>query len=248
MPTEGVLKKETPKAQETRKKILQTAMDLFIERGFAQTTMREIAHSAGLALGAAYYYFSSKEAIVMEFYVESQEEVAQKVREACKDLPDLKGRLHMTLKTQFDYFKPYRKFFGVLSRIAAEPSHPLSPFSKETESIREKSIQVFKEVLDQSKIKIPSDLLPHLPRLLWLYHMGIIFFWLHDELPGQIKTEVLLEQSLEIFIRLIRISRYPFMGSLRGAVIGLLDKMTFEPRPVEPLILAEPMEKTKAHE
>ena len=36
----------------------------FRERGFEQTTMRDIAGRAGVSLGAAYYYFASKEAIV----------------------------------------------------------------------------------------------------------------------------------------------------------------------------------------
>jgi AcrR family transcriptional regulator len=30
--------------------------------------MRDIAREAGMALGAAYYYFESKDAIVMAFY------------------------------------------------------------------------------------------------------------------------------------------------------------------------------------
>ena len=51
----------TPKAEETRRRILAAALDLFQERGFAETTMRDIARNAGVATGAAYYYFPSKE-------------------------------------------------------------------------------------------------------------------------------------------------------------------------------------------
>ena len=35
----------------------EAALDLFQERGFAEATMREIARKAGVATGAAYYYF-----------------------------------------------------------------------------------------------------------------------------------------------------------------------------------------------
>jgi AcrR family transcriptional regulator len=37
---------------------------LFREQGFEQTTMRDVAARVGVSLGAAYYYFASKDAIV----------------------------------------------------------------------------------------------------------------------------------------------------------------------------------------
>ena len=54
----------TARAEDTRKRIYEAALELFRENGFEQTTMRDIAQKAGVALGAAYYYFASKEAIV----------------------------------------------------------------------------------------------------------------------------------------------------------------------------------------
>ena len=51
-------------SEETRRLILDTALRLFRERGLDETTMRDIAAGAGLSLGAAYYYFRNKEAIV----------------------------------------------------------------------------------------------------------------------------------------------------------------------------------------
>ena len=48
--------------------VLDTALALFRERGFEETTIRDIASRAGLSLGAAYYYFKSKEALVAAYY------------------------------------------------------------------------------------------------------------------------------------------------------------------------------------
>ena len=221
--------KEAPhKSEETKKRIKEAAISLFVKRGVDATTMREIANRADMAVGAAYYYFDSKEAIVMEFYTDSQEEVAQKIREASQNVTDLKNLLSISLKTQFEYFAPYRKFFGVLSRFASDPRHPLSPFSPETELVRQRSIEVFKEVLEKSKVKVPADLLPHLPYLLWLTHMGIIFFWLHDESTDQQKTKVLLEESLEIIVRLVQLARYPLIGSVKKSIVQLLENMKFD--------------------
>src|SRR5207237_4129045 len=64
----------TAKAEETRERILDAALQLFQQRGFDQTTMRDIAAAAGVATGAAYYYFRSKEELVMAFYVRTADE------------------------------------------------------------------------------------------------------------------------------------------------------------------------------
>ena len=44
--------------------VLDAALDLFIERGFANTRVEDIAARAGLSKGAVYLYFPSKEAVL----------------------------------------------------------------------------------------------------------------------------------------------------------------------------------------
>ncbi|MEO6396083.1 MAG: TetR/AcrR family transcriptional regulator [Devosia sp.] len=44
--------------------VLDAALDLFIEKGFAATRVEDIASRAGLSKGAVYLYFASKEAIL----------------------------------------------------------------------------------------------------------------------------------------------------------------------------------------
>src|ERR1700728_326563 len=60
--------KLTQKAEATCAHILDVALDLFRHKGFEQTTMREIAAEAGVSLGSAYYYYESKDDLVMAFY------------------------------------------------------------------------------------------------------------------------------------------------------------------------------------
>ncbi len=153
--SEGVTRKlgapsgrSTPKAEETRRRILAAALDLFQERGFAETTMREIALRAEVATGAAYYYFPSKEAIVMAFYWETPLEFeATSLRTPLAGVRDLGGRIRMLVERKLDQFGPYREFFGALFRSAGDPASPLSPFSEETREIREQSIAHFRLAL-----------------------------------------------------------------------------------------------------
>src|SRR5512143_3330834 len=65
------------KSDATRRHLLDRALALFQKRGVEATTMRDIADAAGLSLGAAYYYFPSKESLVFAFYEDNQVEVEQ---------------------------------------------------------------------------------------------------------------------------------------------------------------------------
>src|SRR6478752_8147030 len=91
--TEIVRTRSTPKAEETRRRIYEAALESFRERGFEQTTMRDIARQAGVALGAAYYYFASKEAIVLAFYEEMEQRGDQVTTEAIAKHKKLRERL-----------------------------------------------------------------------------------------------------------------------------------------------------------
>ncbi len=54
----------------TREAILEATRLLFLRQGYHATGMREIAHDAGISLGAAYNHFTSKEQILQEILIE----------------------------------------------------------------------------------------------------------------------------------------------------------------------------------
>ena len=58
------------KGERTRRAVLEAAYSLFLEQGYAATSMRQIAARAGLALGGIYNHFSSKETIFSELIVD----------------------------------------------------------------------------------------------------------------------------------------------------------------------------------
>ena len=59
-----------PKGERTRHVVLQAAYELFLENGYAATSIREIAERSGLALGGIYNHFENKEAIFSELILE----------------------------------------------------------------------------------------------------------------------------------------------------------------------------------
>lgn len=213
----------TPRAEETRRSIYEAALELFREKGFEQTTMRDIAAKADVALGAAYYYFGSKDAIVLDFYREMQESSNDAILEAMQGQRKLKDRLRCVLEKRLELLAPNRKFCDALFRHAPDSKDPLSPFSEETRPIREGAIEHLKIAVEGGEIKVSADLKPQLPRLLWLYEMGVILFWLYDRSPDQSRTRQLLEKSLGLVVNLIRLSSLPLMRPLRKSVLELVE-------------------------
>jgi AcrR family transcriptional regulator len=58
------------KGERTRQSILQAAYELFLEKGYAATSMRAIAERTGLALGGIYNHFENKDAIFSELIID----------------------------------------------------------------------------------------------------------------------------------------------------------------------------------
>src|SRR5215471_19554926 len=122
------------KSDATRNRILESALDLFRVQGFDDTTMRQIASKAEVAGGAAYYYFPSKDAIVLAFYDQAQKEMEPLIKEALASSRDLRQRLQALIEVKLQYFEGSRPFLGALAS-RTDPAHPLSPFSNETKAI-----------------------------------------------------------------------------------------------------------------
>jgi hypothetical protein len=147
-----------------------------------------------------------------------------RLEKALEESRDLKERLRKIIEVKLTYFASSRKLLGALSGHT-NPEYPLSPFSRQTREIREHDIQFFQRALEGSRTPGPRDLKRHLPHLLWMFQMGIILFWINDKSKGQTKTNVLLEKSLDVVTRLIKLSGLPLTGPIRRSVIQLMENL-----------------------
>jgi AcrR family transcriptional regulator len=211
------------RGEQTRQLILETALRLFRERGYAETTMRAIAKEAGVAVGNAYYYFDSKEHLIQGFYDRNQtahRAAAEQVMTTEKELaPRLRGVLHAGI----DVNEPYHSFAATFFKSAAEPTSPLSPFSKESSPAREAAIAIFREVVDGSTAKLDPELRKELPELLWLAWMGVILFWVYDKSPGQRRTRRLIDGAVPLVDRMVSLSRLRVLRPALRQVLALIE-------------------------
>ncbi|MDQ6830371.1 MAG: TetR family transcriptional regulator [Gemmatimonadota bacterium] len=213
----------TTKGGETRARILETALDLFRQRGYDETTMRAIAEGADVSLGNAYYYFTSKEHLIQAFYGRTHQEHLEASAPILAAESSFKARLLGVMHAKLATIEPYHRFAGILFKSAADPESPLHPFSKESGPVRDEATALMREVVDGSTIKLPDDLRAELPRLLWLYHMGVILFWIHDGSAKRQRTRTLIEMSVELIARLVSVGGNPLMRPVRKAVLRMVE-------------------------
>lgn len=212
---------KTVKAEETRRRIFAAARELFQERGYTATTMRLIAEEAGVAVGSAYYYFQSKESLVLAFYEEVQDELWRRTRGLITLGMPLRESLTLILEAHLKLLEPNRGFLEAVIRAAVSPRHPLSPFSRDAMATRLRAISLLKEAVAAAEDRVHPLLSPALPRGLWLYQMWVILFWLGDSSSGYRRTKRLVAASASALDLLVQGLSWPGMGRLRKAVATL---------------------------
>jgi AcrR family transcriptional regulator len=216
---------KTPKGEQTKALILNSALDLLQENGYEKTTMRAIARRAGVSLGNAYHYFGSKEHLIQAFYQRTHEEHLAASRPLLEKESSMRARLLTVIRLKISTLERYHEFAGVLFRTAADPQSPLNPFADDSAPTRRDSIKLFEELVRDTKARIPEDLRAELPYLLWLYHMGIILFWIHDSSPKQARTYRLIDQTVDLLDKLISLASNPLMRPVRKRALKLVSEL-----------------------
>jgi AcrR family transcriptional regulator len=213
---------KTAKGEQTKALILRTALEMLHERGYEATTMRAIAEQAGVSLGNAYHYFGSKDLLIQAFYHRTHQDHLRASQPALQKESSLKGRLLSVMRLKIETLEPYHEFAGVLFQTAADPHSPLNPFAQAAEQVRSDSIKLFEQLVEQTKARIPADLRAELPYLLWLYHMGIVLFWIHDSSRKRARTFRLIDQTVDILDKLISLASNPLMRPVRKRALKLV--------------------------
>lgn len=208
------------KGEATRQHVFESALKLFRRRGFERTTMRDIAAAAGLSLGAAYHHFRSKDELVLAYYEWLQTEHESLVQAACPAAADLRTKLSTLLRTKLDLLGRDRKLLAALFGNLGDASHPLSVFSKRTTAIRERSVAQFVAVLAEPSV--PDELRGAFGRALWLAHLGVFLFFIHDGSPKQLKTHRLVDTLVDLVASGIPLLTHPLAAPVRNRLLDLV--------------------------
>jgi AcrR family transcriptional regulator len=101
------------KKDETKRKIIDVALELFHRQGFAATTMEQIADTADVAKGTLYNHFATKEAIVGEYMRRTVRENEPDAVKFFKELPDTRSRLYVFMEKIAEWTELNKEIVGI---------------------------------------------------------------------------------------------------------------------------------------
>jgi len=116
-------------AVKTRQKILKVAEDLFSKKGFAGTSMRDIAKKADIRAATMYHYFTSKKAILIEIFEIFYNELEKVYERIYRTLPkqvDMRQGLVLFMGHHQQFLVERRNFSFLFFLEALRPGTPIS--------------------------------------------------------------------------------------------------------------------------
>ena len=110
--------------QQRRKEIFSASVHLFIEKGFTETTMREIATAAGIGKSTLYDYYQSKDEILTSYYENELRRITERAQKISqRDLSNIE-KLSEIMYMHLEYLMENKDYFWKLSiesqRLSAE--------------------------------------------------------------------------------------------------------------------------------
>ena len=90
---------QSQERQGGRDGLLQVAVDLFARRGFAGTSIRDIAGAAGCSVANVYHHFENKEALWLAILERSVGDMPARLREALAGLDEPRARFERLVRT-----------------------------------------------------------------------------------------------------------------------------------------------------
>ena len=111
---------EAPTPTRTRREeLLSIAAKLFAERGFKNTTVRDIADAAGILSGSLYHHFDSKEAMVDELLDTFQQELFTTYDEIVASDRTPRQKLEAVVRVSFEAIDQHHSEVAIFQNDAA---------------------------------------------------------------------------------------------------------------------------------
>lgn len=103
--------------KERREKFLECAIDLFLQKGYVNTSVREIIARSGFGTGTFYNYFIDKEDILKELLEEFADEIISSINNYHTKEKDMKKRFIETKRVTLEVFALHEKLSEIYIRV-----------------------------------------------------------------------------------------------------------------------------------
>ncbi|GAB6887702.1 TetR/AcrR family transcriptional regulator [Desulfothermus okinawensis JCM 13304] len=195
-----MIKKDIANMHETAQIILEKAHDLFVEKGYERSSMREIAERVGISKAALYHHFKNKEEILFTLCVKAGEIINEDMRQAIfRSETQYANVRDQLINILYDYTTGYLRHKN-FNKVLFFEIESLPPEKREIIVNYERSnVAQFKNylrrIMDQGKIKktnITVLTFCFFATVQWLY------FWYKKD--GSLSIKEIIEYIVDYFL------------------------------------------------
>lgn len=173
--------KKDEQRQASIENILRCSLNLFVTNGYRATTLDHIAAKAGLTKGAIYFYFKTKEAIMLKLLDEAEEYVVAPIPDYIKSAgPSADAKLVKFIHTQsqLGLIRPQHVLLLIL--VSIEFSDTGSEIGARVSAIYDKMYAEVESIVAQGQREhvFQTDLASHdLTAIIMAGHDGVLIEW-----------------------------------------------------------------------
>jgi AcrR family transcriptional regulator len=177
---------------------VECARKLFKDKGFTQTTTRDIAQAAKIAAGTLFNYFPTKETLAATIVSDALESARAECQRRLRGHETLDEALFAHVAVGLRHLTPHRHYLGEVLETA------LSPFasqavSEPAQQLRTRHLETAADLIAsyaRPTVRAPNAMTMH---LYWTLCLGVLSFWTTDASPNQEDTLAVLDQSMRLF-------------------------------------------------
>lgn len=183
----------------TKRKIFETSMKLFAEKGYDATSIEDITSEVGVAKGTLYYHFSSKEEIFNFLIDEGMNLLRNSINIKVDSQRKYIDKIRAIVLIQIKIIVKYENFMTiVLSEIWGNSAR-----SKTCKKYLEEYLQIVREIVEKGIEK--KEIKPYKAEIIVSEIFGLACTSLLQKKNGEVKIDKLFKELDRTYIQNLKI-------------------------------------------
>lgn len=199
------MKVSKEKRDETRRALLNAAVELFVEKGFTETSIREIAARAQVAPGTAYKYFPDREQLVRAYFELTLADAETQLEQIDNFASfTFKEKLHALLEALLEEYADDREFVALAVRnVVDAPLQSLGTLQPVRTRLLEILDSILNEAVERGEFTAPLHR-AFVTNAFWDYTILVILYWVNDHSEAFVQSTEFIDKSLDVYVTLVR--------------------------------------------
>lgn len=105
--------------EQTREKILDTALDIIIEEGFNNLSVRKIASRLGVTATTIYNYYTNKDELNLMIRMRGFEKLHELLTKRSEGFDDLEGRFTAMIRAYVEFGRTFPSYYDIMFNLHA---------------------------------------------------------------------------------------------------------------------------------